>query len=268
MNSITKYVALAGVLLLGACGAGGSANVVEDGAFSSRAFTFSENFTTRIIDTKDINRRIAGDPLRKEEIDIIGYDYLESISFDIPKDVILTIYYLEGFGRDTLSADDGIFMINVFDDDAIENHTFVGILNTTNVGAPLTASATFTGNYTHYLFVAPGRLNKSRSFDGRCCESITLTADFDKGTLTGSDTTSTGDNSGRISTLTVNGQFGDETNTLSGSVSYDNPLVSDRTFTAPLSGMIGQDGAVGVFSNHENTSDSVGYTLGGGFVVD
>ncbi len=283
MIYIIKSVALAGILLLGACGASGNANVnealVAGGNFSSRTFVVPQNFTTRLTDNRHTGVRIINGKTidttvaYREEFDIIGLDYLESISFDIPKDVDFKTYYLNGDGVSGrlgvgLSANDGIFMITSFDEEAIDSHIFVGILNTTDVGELLDASATFSGSYHLFFIVAPGRINRSYSSAGSTASSIILTADFTEGTLTGSDTEFAGDLSGRDSLLTVDGRFGDGNNSLSGSVTYENPSVSDNTFTAPLSGMIGQDGAVGVFSSHENTGDGSGYAFGGGFVVE
>ncbi len=255
MNPIIKYVAIAGILLLGACGSSNNENNENNGGgvFSSRTFTVPQNFTTRLLNTTS-NGVIS----RDDQVDSIGRDYLKSISFDIPNDATFSTYTLVGENnRNGLTSQDGIFIISLYDYDIVESkivveesNVFVGILNTTNTGAPLTANATFSGNYAAYL-------SDKNSLDLYERGSISVMVDFNEKTVTAID-----------SNLEINGKFSTDDNTLSGSVTYQHPLVSDNTLTAPLTGLIGVNGAIGVFSNYENTGDGEGYALGGGFVVD
>ena len=268
MNPIIKYVAIAGILLLGACGSGNvnDANDLLNGGagFSARTFNVPSNFTQRIDDIR-IDR--DGSQLRS-----IAHEYLESISFEFHTE--------ESFWVSTTTSPNKtgeILFITVIDEvdrlhltpplpSAFGAHSFVGILDT-NVGAPLEineakANIFFGGNFRHLVTVSPsGRGKEFESYGGY--GSINLTVDFNERTLTGM---------GRIwvsnrHPLEVKGQFSEGSNILSGSVSVTY-IDIDRTFTAPLTGHIGVNGAIGVFSNYENTGDVEGYAFGGGFVVD
>ncbi len=264
MNPIIKYVAIAGILLLGACGSGNvnDANDVLNGGagFSARTFNVPSNFTQRINDrTNDRD---------SSQLRSIAHEYLESISFEFHTE--------KSFWVSTTTSPNKtgeILFITVIDEvdrlhltpplpSAFGAHRFVGILDNTNVGAPLDAKAIFGGNFRHLVTVSPsGRGKEFESYgeDGL----IRLTVDFDKKTLTGSaDTCCSIDDP-----FKVEGRFSQDSNILSGSVSVTYTDIN-RTFTAPLTGLIGVNGAIGVFSNYENTGDVEGYAFGGGFVVD
>ncbi len=269
MNPIIKYVAIAGILLLGACGSGNvnDANDVLNGGagFSARTFNVPSNFTQRINDrTNDRD---------SSQLRSIAHEYLESISFEFHTE--------KSFWVSTTTSPNKtgeILFITVIDEvdrlhltpplpSAFGAHRFVGILDNKNVGAPLEineakANIFFGGNFRHLVTVSPsGRGKEFESYSGY--GSINLTVDFNERTLTGM---------GRIwasnrHPLEVKGQFSEGSNILSGSVSVTYTDI-DRTFTAPLTGLIGVNGAIGVFSNYENTGDVEGYAFGGGFVVD
>ena len=252
MHLIIKYSAIAGILLLGACGSGNNSS-----NFSTQTFTLPSDVQTKIIDAPQQGRNA------------IGRDYLKSISFNNADDGLIDTALIG-------SKQNGLFVIRLLNEidslnfisprtPAVGGHIFVGMFPTTNVGDPLIANAVFNGSYYVYLLVAPD-INSEFSSTGIHI-GIKLNADFNEGTLTG--TGSIPDRYDEIDTaLKVNGRFSGESNTLSGSVSYTSAKISDRTFTAPLSGVIGQDGAVGVFTSHENTNDTTGYAFGGGFVVN
>ena len=268
MNPIIKYVAIAGILLLGACGSGNvnDANDVLNGGagFSARTFTVPKNLSNRIAGITYTSGR---------EFNDIAYEYLESIQFKIHKETSFSGYVIRSRYADRLTKDDGIFIIDVIDEidrlhltppmtPAFGVHRFVGILGTTDLGPPLSASATFPAVYVHTLRIGPG--GRLRQYDGYSDDggSIRLEADFDKKTLTGS-----ADTRGSIQhSFKVEGRFRENSNILSGSITVRYKDLN-RVFTVPLTGLIGVDGAVGVFSAYENTGDGAGYSLGGGFVA-
>ena len=262
MNSIIKYSAIVGILLLGACGSSDNENNVLNGGagFSARTFTVPENLSNRIMNSDFPNGVV---------INAIAYDYLDSISFEIHNE---TNFFADVIYINRPRKEDAFIFIELKDEinrlhltppmtPALGVHIFVGILDTTDVGVPLSASATFRGDYRHSLTVAPGsRRKESDSYSAR--NKITLEVDFDAKTLKGVSDRRSYD----IHQIEVNGQFSADSTTLSGSVSLKYPEI-DRTFTAPLTGLIGIEGAVGVFSAYENTGVGAGYTFGGGFAV-
>ncbi len=266
MNPIIKYFAIAGILLLGACGSSGN----NRDNFGASTFTVPQNITTRLLNTTS-----DGTISLDDQLENIGRDYLESISFDIPIDVDFTNFYLTGRGIDSLSVDDGIFMVGAFNNREIDSHIFVGILNTTNVGAPLAvdgnATVTFMGEYSHLLVLERDGGRKDPYYTGGNGFPITVTANFVAGDLVGFSTknpTQDGEavGEGIPQSIIVNGRFNGTDNVLSGSIniSYDS---IGRDFTVPLTGRIGVDGVVGVFVDHGDAGDGAGYAVGGGFVA-
>ncbi len=259
MNAIIKSVAIVGILLLGACASKNSGSV-DDAGFYSSIFTLPETFLDRFVEARNSpNDRTLVD-------DEIAYDYLDSISFDTKGVTIFEVH--EILGEDPKNPNSIIIIYLNKDIDRLHltppmtptfgNHIFVGMHDTINVGEPLSANATFRGSFGLSLSVAPSnRRNILYDGTGHGNRLIILTADFNSGSLTGES-----------DGLTVNGKFSGESNALSGSVSYYRARINDRTFTAPLTGFIGVDGAVGVFSSHENTGEGLGHTFAGGFVVD
>ena len=262
MNAIIKSVAIVGILLLGACASKNSGSV-DDAGFYSSIFTLPETFLDRFVEARNSpNDRTLVD-------DEIAYDYLDSISFDTKGVTIFEVN--EILGEDPKDPKNPNSIIIIYLNKEIDrlhltppmsptfgNHIFVGMHDTIDVGEPLSATATFRGHYGLALSVAPSD-RRNILYDGiwHGSRPITLTADFDSRSLTGES-----------DGLTVNGQFSGESNILSGSVSYYRARINDRTFTAPLTGFIGVDGAVGVFSSHENTGEGLGHAFAGGFVVD
>lgn len=129
---------------------------------------------------------------------------------------------------------------------------YAGVIPGTDVGASgVSGSATFVGRYRAAQIVdinltktsnTTGFLTGTSNIFG---DDITLTADFDAATLTG-----TSDNQ----VLSVNGQIGSGT-TLGGSVRY-------LGVSGVLQGVVGVDGAVGAF--HGNNAETI---FAGGFVT-
>ncbi len=251
MNAMIKIVVIAfsGILLLGAC------SKDSIGGFTARTFTVPDNLATRILNTSDSFR----DQSQILARDNIARDYLKSISFTLPNETLVDGYNVYSFNGDKPNPNNRIFVITTYElnprtDASIspnisEAHIFVGILPSANVGAPLTAenaTANFTASYGVAFF--HGSIGGFSGSNG----AGRLAVDFDNGTLTG-----------RFSNLRVNGSFRGGSNTLSGSVSYTHDRVSGRTFTAPLTGIIGVDGAIGTFVSNSND-----YALGGGFIAN
>ncbi len=266
MNSIIKYFAIAGILLLGACGSSGN----NRDNFGASTFTVPQNITTRLLNTTSDDTISLDDQLEN-----IGRDYLESISFDIPIDVDFTNFYLTGRGIDSLSVDDGIFMVGAFNNRAIDSHIFVGILNTTNVGAPLAVNdptVTFMGEYSHLLVLERDGGRKDPYYTGNNGLPIAVTANLIAGDLVGFLTKSLTQNGEAVGegipqSIVVNGRFNGTDNALSGSINISYGSSIGRDFTVPLTGRIGVNGVVGVFVDHGDAGDGAGYAVGGGFVA-
>ncbi len=209
----------------------------------------------------------------------VALRYLTSINFDKYErqgTVFGTVIRGSDFdsSNDRLGAEDGFLIIETKGENGDGGHVFAGRFDTTDVGDELTATppvATFSGQAVVVLVHSEG----SGLFSGNTSLSrrvrfndLELTVDFDakslKGTVTGSPTNG-------ADSLTVDGRFSGER--LSGSVRMNlaDPAivgVADRSaFTASLNGVIGEDGAVGVFNNHLARGKPSDYALGGGFVV-
>lgn len=125
-----------------------------------------------------------------------------------------------------------------------EINAVAGIIPTTTVTDLGTGTLTFTGDYVvryedDIVATTSGVIGDSDTERG----TIELVANFDAGTLTGSE-----------GNLTVSGTFTD--NDLDGAVDF-------RGMSGDLDGLIGGDKAVGVF--HGNNDDTV---FAGGFLVD
>ena len=136
---------------------------------------------------------------------------------------------------------------------------FAGIVSGASVTAPpVTGSAVMTGDFEvavlEAIFVVGDQVQASGYTDRG---SLSLTADFDDRTLTGTGTGIDGGISNfyaNNNVLTVNGTFsGDE---LSGTVSYDG-------VSGPMTGLVGSNEAIGVF--HGNDDHQV---HAGGFIVN
>ncbi len=133
------------------------------------------------------------------------------------------------------------------DDDGLA--AYAGVIPDSTGGAPLTATATFAANYQlfQYTDISLSKTGIGEGFISGLASiqsgPITLTADLDEGTLTGS--------SGE-GLLSVSGTFSGTD--LSGDVTY-------RGVDGDLDGVIGEDRTVGAF--HGNTADLI---YAGGFI--
>ncbi len=247
MNNLMNFFVLAGVIFLTACG---SADDKTNDNFITRVETLPSNFTNRAVAISQQPENRRG---RDNLLQTLGKEYFESVYGSTRLLHSESTYIIFGKGR-LLTPEDGVLM--VFSELLLSADVAVGIYNTTDVGAPLTradATATFTGTYmakvagtTAIPFGEP-----SPEID----EPITLTADFNAGTLRGTGNSRAG------SLLTVSGKFSGKT--LSGSVNFS-PSDSGNSYDAPLTGLIGQDGTVGSFVSGRNED----YAFGGGFVAE
>ena len=170
-----------------------------------------------------------------------------------------------------LDDKDGVFIIERKSGDGSGVHVFAGRFETTDVGDALTETTpivTFRGNASVVLvharedglFSGGTSLRRKMNFT-----NLELTANFTARTLRGNNSNSSGDR------LMVDGKFNGER--ISGNVTMtfvDSEIlkVANRSdFTANLTGVIGEDGAVGVFNSHLTRGHPSDYALGGGFVV-
>ncbi len=174
---------------------------------------------------------------------------------------------------DRLDAEDGFLLIETKGEVGNGGHVFAGRFDTTDVGDELTdatPTATFSGPAALILVHATGGGASTKSSLSRRVHfnDLELTVNFDAKSLTG---TVTGSTTNSADSLTVDGRFSEKR--LSGSVRMNlaDPAIVDlasrSAFTATLNGVIGADGAVGVFNNHLARDRASDYALGGGFVV-
>ena len=213
------------------------------------------------------------------ELSNVALRYLNSINFDKFErqgTVFGTVIRGSDFdsSNDRLDAEDGVLIIETKGENGDGGHVFAGRFETTDVGAELTETppvATFSGQAVVVLVHAGrgGLFGGNTSLSRRVrFNDLELTVDFDekslKGTVTGSPTNG-------ADSLTIDGRFSGER--LSGNVTMNlaDPeivnVASRSAFTASLNGVIGADGAVGVFNNHLARGRKSDYALGGGFVV-
>ena len=230
-------------------------------------------FTSRVIEgvdsdiQSDITEILAEQTAELQPVllGVLGEDYLETLGVNIPRGARVETLYLQGeIGGGGLGAQDGFLM--VFVADSVDNfaHTVIGIFDTIEVGNPLdnTASATFSGKYTARLLWLPpatpedpNPLADIEVIDG---EPFTLNVDFEQGEIKADVESADG------ARLEVDGNF--RGNNIFGDVTFTSDSTSTE-FDAPLTGRIGQDGAVGIFSSSNNGSGTK-YSFGGGFVVE
>ncbi|MGU9963636.1 MAG: hypothetical protein ACNYPD_05950 [Candidatus Halichondribacter symbioticus] len=262
---LLPVVLLASVFMITACGGGKSKALPAPRPAPA--------FTSRVIEEvdsdiqSDITEILAEQTAELQPVllGVLGEDYLETLRVNIPRGARVETLYLQGeIGGGGLGAQDGFLM--VFVGDSVDNfaHTVIGIFDTIEVGNPLdnTASATFSGKYTARLLWLPtatpedpNPLADIEVIDG---EPFTLNVDFEQGEIR-ADVTSA-DNA----RLEVDGNF--RGNNLFGDVTFTSDSTNTE-FEAPLTGFIGQDGAVGIFASHNNGAGTR-YSLGGGFVVE
>ncbi len=230
-------------------------------------------FTSRVIQNvpADIQSGITNifaettQPEHETLLENLGRKYLRRIPVNIPTEADAQTLVLQG-ERDIggLGEQDGFLMIFATEQGKTFAHSVVGMFDTTDVGAVLdsTTSATFSGKYTVRLLAFPPATPEDRDpaplSESILAEDITLNVDFGNSTIKGE--------TGNVGTarLTVDGNFG--ANRLTGTVTF-RERTSNEPFEAPLTGLIGQDGAVGIFSS-SNNGTGIKYSFGGGFVVE
>ncbi len=258
---ITRFALIcliASATMLTACIGNESKESLYD--FSSRTFVLPSGLSTQAA-TGGINNEPSNIALR----------YLQSIGFDKYERqgrVVGRVFRGSDFdgSNDRLGATDGFLLVYTRGENGDGGHAFAGRFDTTDVGAELTAAppvATFSGRahvvLVHArhggLFSTKNSLISEITFD-----NLNLTVNFDGKTLIGSDSNGFG-------TLNVNGKFSGRN--ISGTVTtiFTNGGADRNDFTANLEGQIGEDGAVGVFNNHQASGRSSDYAFAGGFVV-
>ncbi len=270
---LLPIVLLASVFMITACGGKKSTPVAN---------TFTPppppppppTFTSRVIANvdsdiqSDITEILAEQTAELQPVLLegLGEDYLETLRVNIPNNARVETLHLQGeIGGGGLGAQDGFLM--VFAGDTVNNfaHTVIGIFDTIEVGKPLdnTASATFSGKYTARLLwlppATPEERNPLADIEVINGEPFTLNVDFEQGEIDADVTSADG------ARLEVDGNF--RGNNLFGDVKFTSDSVSTE-FKAPLTGRIGQDGAVGIFSSSNNNGSTTKYSFGGGFVVE
>ncbi len=263
MNNLMKIFALAGVIFLTACGIADDKTNDKDDGFFARAETLPSNFTSRAvaIAASDNNK-----DTQRGQLTTLANEYLTSVVGELSIVDDISWYFISGDEGDSLTPESGIFM--VFSEFVDRGNIAVGILSTTDVGPAFTAAnptATFKGFYAVKVIGAVTAPDYNE-----LGIPITLEANFNAGTLSGSGTVAdTSDDPNTIienpgSILTVNGTF--TGTTLSGNVNFAPPNAS-RSYDAPLTGMVGRNGAVGAFTSSANNDNNRDYAFGGGFVV-
>ncbi|MCA8835201.1 MAG: hypothetical protein K8953_08965, partial [Proteobacteria bacterium] len=145
-----------------------------------------------------------------------------------------------------------------------DTRRYVGILNGTNVGAPLTLSANITGEWKGFLAMQTANFSSAKAiildvgFDGTVGTIKTKAGGF-AATVNGTSAPN----------ITIDGKFGTN-GVIYGTTSVTNVDTSSVAFgtgaiAGTLTGLIGEDGAVGVFSGANVHDVSFGYV--GGFVA-
>ncbi len=263
---LLPVVLLASVFMITACG--GKKSGALPGSRGPAAA-----FTSRVIKNVDSDIQSNITEILAEEtaelqpvlLGVLGEDYLETLGVNIPRGARVETLYLQGeIGGGGLGAQDGFLM--VFVADSVDNfaHTVIGIFDTIEVGNPLdnTTSATFSGKYTARLLwlpsATPDERNPLADIEVINGEPFTLNVDFEQGEIDADVTSADG------ARLEVDGNF--RGNNLFGDVTFTSDSTNTK-FDAPLTGFIGQDGAVGIFSSSNNRSGTK-YSFGGGFVVE
>ncbi len=265
INRFALICLLASTAVLTACGDKESAESRND--FSARPFILDSNLSSQASIANGIEpNAVALRYLRS--INFEGYERAGEVFGDVVRGNDFDV------SNDRLGADDGLLIIQTRGENRSGGHVFVGRFETTDVGAELALSeatpiATFRGNATVVLVHARngGLFSASDSYRARMeFTNIELTANFAGNTLTGGEENPDG------RALRVNGTFNDKR--ITGSVTAiftDNTvrqLASRNDFMSTnLMGLIGEDGAVGTFTNHLPRGNPSDYALGGGFVV-
>ncbi len=264
INRFVLICLIASASVLTACGDKESAE--SRYGWSSRSFTLED----------DLSGQVANASTRKQELDAT-LAYLRRIGFeDYQREGTIGFHAIRGDDFDaantSLGATDGILVMQTSGNDGGGGHVFAGRLGTTDVGpafAQTEPTATFRGravilmvhNRGGGFFNSGNSLENVVSFD-----NLALTANFEAGTLSGSNTNSLGER------LDVNARIND--NILNGTVdvTFTNSAITsaaNRSLFAAnnLTGRIGENGAVATFASHLARGRPSDYALGGGFVV-
>ncbi len=234
--------------------------------WSSRSFTLDD----------DLSGQVAAAGGNRAQLLAATVAYLRRIGFeDYQRQGTIGFHAIRGNDFDddntSLGATDGILVMQTSGSDGGGGHVFAGMLGTTQVGPAFektAPTATFNGRAIILIvhdrgggfFSSGNSLENVVSFD-----NLELTANFEAGTLRGSNTNSLGE------ILDVNATIND--NILNGTVgvTFTNSAIikaANRSlFPANLTGRIGENGAVATFASHLARGRPSDYALGGGFVV-
>lgn len=143
-------------------------------------------------------------------------------------------------------------------DDVLQAQAYAGI-ETANVGAAGTGAATFNGTYAfgvmENVFRSGTQITASSA---QSAGAVTLSVDFNTGALSGTGSSAIG----ITSDITVNGSVSGRDLAGTVDVNYETPFFTTTSLTTTLDGLVGADGAVGVFHGSDGNS-----ALAGGFVA-
>ena len=260
---LLPVVLLASVFMITACGGGKSKALPAPRP--------APTFTSRIIEDvpADIQSQIAvisaeEDAVKELQFLRLGENYLREISFNIPQGANVQTLTLKGVnGGGGLDERAGFVMTFIGDSSENYAHSVVGLFETTDVGPALdnTTSTTFTGQYTLRFLAFPPATAEVKDppplSESITEQPITLNIRFNDKEI---------DANVRFegARLQIDGKFGG--NRITDGKATFTPSGSSVEFEAPLIGLIGQDGAVGVFASHRRSGTR--YSLGGGFLVE
>ncbi len=262
---LLPVVLLASVFMITACGG------KKSGALPAAVHRPAPTFTSRVISNvpADIQSQIAvisaeADAIKDLQFLRLGENYLREISFNIPLNSRVQTLTLKGEnGGGGLDERAGFLMTFVANSTENYAHSVVGLFETTDVGPALDAntSATFTGEYTLRFLAFPPATSEVRDppplSESITEQPITLNIKFN-------DKEIDADERFNGARLQIEGKFGG--NRITDGKATFRPNGSSLDFEAPLIGLIGQNGAVGVFASHSRSGTR--YSLGGGFVVE
>ena len=264
INRFALICLIASGMMLTACGDKESPESRH--GWSSRSFTLEDDLSGQVATagtsaqflaaTLAYLRRTGFEEYQREGT--IGFHAIRGNDFDVD--------------NTSLGATDGILVMQTSGSDGGGGHVFAGRLGTTDVGpafAQTEPTATFRGRAVILLvhnrgggfFSSGNSLENVVSFD-----ALELTANFEAGTLSGSNTNTLGEK------LDVNATINDNILTGTVDVTFTNTAITSAAnrslFPANnLTGRIGENGAVATFASHLARGRPSDYALGGGFVV-
>ncbi len=270
-NAITAFInrfalicVIASGMMLTACGDKESPE--SRYGWSSRSFTLED----------DLSGQVATYGTRAQLLDAT-LAYLRRIGFeDYQREGTIGFHAIRGSDFDvdntSLGATDGILVMQTSGNDGGGGHVFAGRLGTTDVGPAFEQTeptATFRGraiilmvhNSGGGFFSSGNSLENVVSFD-----NLALTANFEAGTLSGSNTNTKGE------ILDVNASINGDILTGTVDVTFTDSAIikaANRSLFRDnnLTGRIGENGAVATFASHLARGRPSDYALGGGFVV-